>query len=221
MHYNTKEIFNYYLRDIKLNKRKHWNSYTVEDDEDDNVDTFSDFTFSYGASKFVIVPEISDYVIKIPFNLRYDDDLLFDSAYYAEDDDYGWDYCRSEAQYYRLAKEEGLESFFAETRYIGSKHGYPIYVQEKCLPYSEAVNSNSKKDIETTERKISTLTNAVPRDMSMNFLTELFKTASEETIDRLFNFIYRNRIYDLRDANCGFLIKNNKPVLVDYASFNE
>lgn len=43
---------------------------------------FNNCSYDYGASKFVIIPDHTDYVIKIPYNAYYDEDQI-----YNDDDD--------------------------------------------------------------------------------------------------------------------------------------
>ena len=98
----------------------------------------------HGVSKMaVIIPE-SHYVIKVPFNGKWDsyhddDNDIYEDYWedfqYANQETYSFDYCCDELDKYERAVSAGLGMFFAETLFYGyTKGGYPLYLQEKVRP---------------------------------------------------------------------------------------
>lgn len=237
MNYNEDDIFNRILKDIDIDPDE-FNCDTIEDYIWSRIP--SDCSYNYGATKLVIIPNDADYVIKIPFATQGERE---DNGYWDENDNYieeegkyiplcgacyplseerGWDYCRTETEYYALATEEGLNKFFAKTEYIGDYNGYPIYVQEKCTMYGDSPDLFTPEEREKASRRSSTLRNGERvRSFGDDFMTSLFQFATEEEIDSLFDFIDKYGIWDLHSSwNYGFLNKNNHAVFVDYASYD-
>ena len=114
----------------------------VEKEEDWTLST--QYDINYGASKFVISPKNKQYVIKIPFycGICYDkdrscylDSIDFHLAKYPLSRTKGWNYCKSEEEYYLLSREEKIENIFAQTMLVGSIEDIPIYIQEKCKDF--------------------------------------------------------------------------------------
>lgn len=79
-------------------------------------------SYCFGATKLVIIPENTSFVIKIPFsstitNNQYEPII---------------DYCDAEMRIYNKSKIEKCENFFLPLELIGKINGYPIYRQEKA-----------------------------------------------------------------------------------------
>lgn len=182
--------------------------------------------YEYGASKLVIIPKHLDFVVKIPFGAvgYYDDDDNyccdpFERAYYAEEDDYGWDYCRSEAEYYDLAREAGISFFFAKTTYIGDICGVPIYVQEKIEIQEDVWRSHTDNQRTDSREKVEKM-GLWGCGLNDDFLTELFDYYSDDEVAALFKFIRTYHLGDLTDSNVGYDPVTGAPVLSDYSDFN-
>lgn len=103
-----------------------------------------------GMTKFVFsIPCVDNYVFKIPFLTRFwykgtDKEKRIPQR----------DYCKLEAENYRLAEQEGVSDFFAETAYLCTFNDVPIYISEdasiKALNYDshfvwDKVSNKSKK----------------------------------------------------------------------------
>ena len=71
-----------------------------------------------GCTRAVIVAPDSDYVFKIQFDWRPEDDIVLD-------------YGRNEEYVYGKAVEKGLEEFFAWTAFLGKYGSAAVYVMEK------------------------------------------------------------------------------------------
>ena len=204
--------------------------------EDNFTDYFikevpEDCNYNYGASKLVIIPEHEDYVIKIPFNCVYNEVhtaldeyeeewLYFQNAYYCRKEEYGWDYCEAEVEYYKEAADWGVEKYFAETRYIGDCHGWPIYVQPKCeaMENSRGSHSHTREEYDSIREKADSVDQHGIRDR--DFLCDLFKDADVDTVSLLFQFI-DEMLNDLHSGNYGYFEGTTDACLLDYAGWNE
>lgn len=195
--------------------------------EDTIEDAFSSMKSEvcWGASKCVIVPAEFDYVIKIPFNCEgwrdnVDDSSRFTCAEYCLTGETGEDYCRAEAEVYTLAKEKGLEDFFAETIFAMEYCGLPLYLQPKCEDDEDSKERTSK--IETLESADAAdfsqsynSASGMSDEMIFNFLVDY----GEARVNELFNFLDSIQASDFHDGNWAFL--NKRAVLIDYSSFRE
>lgn len=204
--------------------------------EDNFTDYFikevpEDCNYNYGASKLVIIPEHEDYVIKIPFNCVYneyytdlDDEqeewLYFQNAYYCRQEEYGWNYCEAEVEYYEEAADWGVEKYFAETRYIGDCHGWPIYIQPKCEAMEDTRRSHSHtlEEYDSIQEKADSVNQHGIRDR--DFLCDLFKDADVYTVSLLFQFI-DEMLNDLHSGNYGYFEGTTDACLLDYAGWGD
>lgn len=173
------------------------------------------YTYASGASKFVLIPESLDFVIKVPFT-----GMLTMSGYYEQykyaEGYYPWDYCGSEESRYIQAVEDGYGKFFAKTEQIIEKDGFPIYIQEKCIPLT--LSFSRKHYSKEEKRKTWELTNFSYIDI--DWLTECRTLYGDEVIKDFVDYLDFNLWNDdLRMENIGYL--NGKPVLIDYSSFGE
>lgn len=185
-----------------------------------NTPNISLYTFEYGATKCVIIPENTDYVIKIPFTGTVDDWYDKDEYHefeYGEDDDRPWDYCMNEVLRYQRAKEAGMEGFFAETRLIGYKDGFPIYVQEKCV----CARADKKRDSKySLEEKNKTLDLTSYSGIDVIWLTDVRMMYGDEVCKEFVDYVDENEWNDdLRASNLGY--KDGRPVVIDYSSYME
>ena len=177
-------------------------------------------SYNYGASKFVLIPENEEYVIKIPFKGTYygwDADEEFCNFVCAPHGE--WDYCEEEVYRYNYATELGFKQFLAQTQFLCNTgpDDYPIYIQEKSQIFSRTVeySSHSKADRVKTI-KIIDKTNM---PINIDWLTDLRLYHGDEKFSSFLSFIKNAQWDDLREDNIGYI--GNKPVLVDYAGFYE
>ena len=182
------------------------------------------FDYATGATKGVLIFEQLGFVIKIPF-CRNSEDCEYNSAYgeyeccyfTGADTDNGWDYCEAEANKYERAEEEGLAQCFAKTKKIGDIDGYPIYMQELADIYKSIDYQSSHT--EEDSRQVSSICNSNNFYMfNIEWLSDAFHYYGEKMFHKLLEFIRTVGINDLHDGNIGYI--GNRPVLVDYSSFD-
>ena len=182
------------------------------------------FDYATGATKGVLIFEQLGFVIKIPF-CRNTEDCYYNSAYSeyeccyftGADTDNGWDYCEAEADKYQRAKEEGISMCFAKTEKIGVIDGYPIYMQELASIYRNADYQSSHT--EEDSRQVSSICSSNNFYIfNMEWLSDAFHFYGEKIFHKLLEFIRTVGINDLHDGNIGYI--GNRPVLVDYSSFD-
>lgn len=215
------------------------------DDFCDSIDlNLAGFYRENGATKLVLIPldDDKDFVIKIPFTgtINYDyeehdcDEERSSSSKTSSYYDYvgesyidfhnsgrnegDWDYCATEANRYNIAKEEGFEIYFAETRLIGHIRDYPIYVQEKCTVFSGFTNSH---DPDINKKTIKVCKDAgFDYWMPIDWLTDFRFYYGEARLTEFIHFLYEKDWYDdLRGPNLGYI--GDRPVLIDYSGYSE
>lgn len=182
------------------------------------------FDYATGATKGVLIFKQLGFVIKIPFcrnteecyyNSNYSD---YECCYFTgADADNGWDYCEAEANKYERAEEEGVAECFAKTKKIGDIDGYPIYIQELAEIYKSIDYQSSHT--EEDSRQVSSICNSNNFYMfNIEWLSDAFHYYGEKMFHKLLEFIRTVGINDLHDGNIGYI--GNRPVLVDYSSFD-
>lgn len=177
----------------------------------------SELYFSSGVSKACFFFENDDYVIKIPF----------------EGVDGADNYCELEEQNYELAKRNGYEDFFAETKFLmnykysEADFEIPIYVSVRA-----DVDPEIKDEIESVSWHDISDPQPVKGDDEDEFwsLYEMngiqFPAVKdyfvykygEKMLDGFWDFLYNFGINDLHMGNVGLI--NDKPVFIDYSGFN-
>lgn len=178
----------------------------------EELDLPIDVTYSNGASKFVLIPKYKDYVIKIPFTGMIHLDGVYEEYSQADDYDRPWDYCMNEVFRYETAKEDGMEEFFAETKFVGYMKGFPIYTQVKC----EVLNPNEHYYSKEERDKTRSLTKYA--SINVDWLTDIRTQMGEDAVVKFVNYVdYQGWNDDLRADNIGYL--NGHPIVVDYSSF--
>lgn len=180
----------------------------------------ADLEYFNGASKAVLVPKETNYVIKIPFTGYFEDDwekeeYVFSSFEGAEDDENYWDYCLKEIHIYEKAETAKVERVFLKTTYEGTINDFPIYSQPKVSNFVEDGDVTcSKEEIESTREKVKKKNFNI---FSPTWLFHAFNYYGEDYIFRLLSFIKEEDICDLHAGNLGWV--GEQPVIVDYAGF--
>ena len=183
-----------------------------------------EFDYDTGATKLVIIPENRDYVIKIPFNGKYDYNWDsredgFISFYGAEEDGWGDDYCAAEQLFYHRAEEAGYAEFFLKTEFEGNMYGYPIYTQKKVEDFCNYTPDEIQASYSSGDSRKSLKSNMIAS--LPYYWTAACLTAFNEDLEKLNDFISFLKetgiLSDLHTGNLGFV--NNKPVIVDYGGF--
>ena len=178
------------------------------------------FDYATGATKGVLIFEQLGFVIKIPFcrnSEDYDDYYECCNYFTGADTDNGWDYCEAEADKYQRAEEEGISMCFAKTEKIGEIDGYPIYMQELASIYKNVDYQSSHT--EEDSRQVNSICDSNNFYIfNIEWLSDAFHFYGEKIFHKLLEFIRTVGINDLHDGNIGYI--ENRPVLVDYSSFD-
>lgn len=178
-----------------------------------------------GISKFVIIPENEQYVIKIPYSTSYYADFKkYRNA--NSDQRFCWDYCFTDMITYRSAVQEGVEAFFCKTRLIGLVKGYPIYVQEKIVTYDYLYGEDRyeenqfKKGSLYLSQYIENQSEDSIVDINLMWLADAIDFYGNKKVNKLLNFINKNNIGDLHTENIGYTYES-RPVIIDYSDFHD
>lgn len=228
MNYNIKEIFEVLDR---IGFKQYTCGFDYQVVEYDNIMLTKlpeGWDMKNGCTKCVIIPPGGyDYVVKIPFSCdssEEDDDCEFHSALSPLTNEEGWDYCSVEADTYFLAKQEGIDMFFAETRYIGDYNNYPIYVQERCegvhKEETDTVKSPATPDLKRRAEKLQDDLSSI-YIFTRDFLAAALFVYGEELIKKLNNFIEEYAVGDLHTENYGYQYGTFVPIIYDYSGYHE
>lgn len=171
--------------------------------------------FQSGVSKFVIIPDDKDFVIKIPFT-GIEEEGYYEEFQCGECEARPWDYCMTEVLRYEEAAKTVFKRCFAECQFLGYFNGFPIYIQEKCITYED---KNWGKNTDQEKLKTSKACN-YQYCANLDWLTDFRLYYGEEML-RNFLIFLEKRYWndDLRNSNIGYI--NNRPVLIDYSGFME
>lgn len=194
-----------------------------------------------GVSRCVFMfPDFPNLVVKIPFTGsgtededEYDYNEPYEDFYCAS---FGcgehklkrkWDYCEAEITVYKDAVTSGVSDFFAETVCIGEIDNHPIYVQEIATIYYD-VYFDYECEYSTEEKKrnrssiMEKSNNSLSEDdcwiVGQTWLAAFIEEYGITAAIDLITFLKSEGVDDLHSENLGFI--DDKPVIVDYASFN-
>ena len=173
------------------------------------------FNYEFGATKLVIIPRNKDYVIKIPFQ----------GAYYGNEFcnfinaglDYEWDYCNVEVKRYDDIYSTCFKDCFAETIFIGYVNDYPIYLQEKCIPFNLSYHKTKEKieKMDSFLHKINCW-----YDFNTDWCIDLLKYYGPKKFKEFLALIKKLKWDDdLTCDNVGY--KNGHPIIIDFSGFRE
>lgn len=194
-----------------------------------------------GVSRCVFMfPDFPNLVVKIPFTgsgTEYEDEYDYNEPYedfYCASSGCGehklkrkWDYCEAEITVYKDAVTSGVSDFFAETVCIGEIDNHPIYVQEIATIYydvyfdyeCEYSGEDKKKNRSSIMEKSN---NSLSEDdcwiVNQVWLAAFVEEYGVTAAIDLITFLKSEGVDDLHSKNLGFI--DDKPVIVDYASFN-
>lgn len=234
------EIIEKYMRNFHFN----YDGGFTEDDVEDFIwyidrNSVPSFHYETGASKLVIIPDETDFVIKIPFTGAYaeageyyddeegewiksEDDRQYEDFYGASDDS-GCNYCAAECEIYNEAKKKGFEQLLLKIEKVGEYNGMSVYIQPKAKSFAytgntEKYSSNKSKEIVREERNRVGNTYGIsihsfPTNWAASCLDIL---GSLDELNRFFIFLNENS-GDLHSNNIGYY--NGKPCIIDYAGF--
>ncbi|MBO7535565.1 MAG: hypothetical protein J6T34_00300 [Bacilli bacterium] len=214
--------------------------YDVESECDDMIYDALDDVFAHhkvvyakGVSKMCLIPDDTNWVLKVPFEgvIEYlydeDDNEGYEDFVYntcAHNSKNGWDYCLTEVEYFEIAKESGVAEFFAEERCFGecgtTKH--PAYIQEKCVTYSETSWDDEKyKPSENSMEIVKSSDKYKWKSFNLDWIASAIDFYGEEKVDELFNFLnnHSEMTGDFHTGNYGYRVSDNSPVLIDYTGW--
>lgn len=225
-----------YVSSIPFNEEGYFTEEDVEwliSDIEENVN----FSYETGATKCVIIPANTGYVIKIPFNAitvsccDCEETNLFScnrSRCPFNQFSHGGgvensDYCALEVDLYNQIKESynQFKDFFLPTIKICEVDNYPIYIQKKAEIFSNiSIFDKKYSPSKVSEEKVMSHSN--------------FVSAPVEWLARCLEYLHNNLdLYndflsmlktlgidkDLHRGNVGYY--HGHPVLIDYAGFSD
>lgn len=181
----------------------------------DRADSFNG-QVKNGASKVVLIPDNTSYVIKIPFYgiSGYDEEVCpyMGAVSPLIETEEPNDYCALESAIYLEAMDWGLENFFVPTVYVGDVFGVPIYVQTRIK------NIRHMTDKENTF-KYASIKGSEEFDSDVG--AQLVEFYSLEEVETLLRFLKSYRINDVDNfRNGGYDPSYKRHVFWDYAGFN-
>lgn len=212
-------------RDVLLDMFKNCNfkGYITEDNfEEKIINNISgdnnNWTYDCGASKVCIIFYDEHFVIKIPFNARWDkwydryEDFINANACYNKE----WDYCFTELIMYNRAKHKNLDSILCKTRLLGVVNEYPIYIQEKASPFVEKFPDSPYSDNRTPSMKQYCKKVGIDPPNYV-WAADAIEYYGKKKFNKLMKFIEWGGIYDLHNGNIGYVGK--RPVIMDFSGF--
>jgi hypothetical protein len=173
-------------------------------------------TIEAGITKLVIIPEETDYVIKIPFTgvYKYDD---YENPVFKN-------YCsenviEEEIDLYDFTISEALRSITAENIFICMLDDIlPIYIQEKAKNLTSYCNFSSLPISETKQNIVKAVITKTNTDLNIDFVSKLISSFG---IKKAYNLITEIDCYytDLHNQNYGFK-KDGSCMIFDYGGYD-
>lgn len=177
-----------------------------------------------GATKAVAVVSGCSSVLKVPYSGKWEYDESVDCDYFTRfrgadnSEDHGWDYCLTEYEIYKAAKENGLDIFFPKTEIMGECKSGTIIKQEKVLNFYEYCPVSEDETIEFVNSDIKYYCFA-----DSLWVAAAIERYGKAMVDKLIDFLENNFpivIEDLHNGNIGFR-KNGEPIILDFSGWNE
>lgn len=169
-----------------------------------------------GMTKYVIIPDDLNWVIKLPIQVRPDqyrreEFLTKFSAY---------DYCDLETRNFAYAEEKGVNVFFAESYFLSLYKGIRIYIQRKAECDEQEFDDRLKKY--ASHYVSETYNEDVFNEVVSDYVLSMDGSESLEAIfgdvpTELYDLIEERNVNDLHCGNYGFI--NEKPVIIDYSGY--
>lgn len=184
--------------------------------EFDVADPDYNFQVRTGATKIVLVPDDTSYVIKVPF-IGEDFWDSMGSHYFNGGDrsNDGYDYCGHEAYLYDQAKIFGCDQFFVPTIHLITIENIPVYIQTK-INYTDHQATPSNED---TYRYASIKNSDV---LIPEVGARLLEYYSMSEVASFLGFIKAFEINDLEVARNGEYVEAfGRYVFWDYSGYKE
>lgn len=178
-----------------------------------------------GATKACFIEQDKDYVTKIPLGGEKSGGEFYPFVG-TNGIENNWDYCLKEYEVYQLAKEQGLEDFFAEVTKVGFIQGAndtetPAYHQSRVAETSSQHERKSGKT-DVSDEDIKKLTAVSERtgnfDLPKTWVVAAIDFYGVEKVIQLIYFLKENNLSDFHGSNVGFM-DSQAPVLFDYSSY--
>lgn len=176
-----------------------------------------EYSIDIGASKICLSIEGLYEVIKIPFTYNDDVSSIFIGAI-SPTTKSAWDYCALECEYYQEALKSNLEQYFCAEKLLGYINNYPVYCQERAIPYYDCVDEDNLDTMKLTSTK-KRCKELNTRCFCAAWIADFIELYGEEEFIRLTEFLNHFSITDIRAANIGYL--DGAPILFDYSGYNE
>lgn len=169
-----------------------------------------------GMTKYVIIPDNLNWVIKLPIQVktkqyRREEFLTKFNAY---------DYCDLETRNFAYAEEKGVNVFFAESYFLSLYKGIRIYIQRKAKCDEQEFDDRLKKYAShyVSETYNEDVFNEVVSDYVLNMNeSESLEAVFGDVPTELYDLIEERNVNDLHCGNYGFI--NEKPVIIDYSGY--
>ena len=161
-----------------------------------------DYQVYAGATKVVIVPAETDYVIKA--TLEYDSD----------GDTIDFDYCEREYNVYKAAVEAGIGGLFAKTEYLGTINGFKVFAQERLDSYDNLDTTNYN------ESKRGRYSSSYSREVGIcDSLSEgIISVYGTDIYEKFVEFCQLKNINDLHEGN--FIGLDGAPIIYDFSGYH-
>lgn len=172
----------------------------------------------HGATKGVIsINGEDDVIFKCPFGKM----TKINCCGSEENVDFTYDYCELEWKNYIKSRNEFVNIFFAEVRYLKT---YVIgnivldfYIQEKARSF-EMYGSSGEWDDQTLNSASDWISKAYNLyDVAVDWVADFLAYYSEEDFANLDDFLCDHDINDIHDGNIGYV--GDRPVIFDYSGY--
>ena len=182
-----------------------------------------DFYVSCGVSKLVIVIEDLPFVIKIPFNGRWEmdwenEDKWYFNPFYSACDECCDDYCLDELEKTLSIQETKFAHFVPDMVDIGIFCGHAVYIQEKVKPLCDCSRlKTSERSLQ--QAKLQTTTTLFRTD----WIARVYDLYGQDTLDEFVEFLKTwepEVLSDMHTGNYGITL-DGAPVLFDLAGFRD
>jgi hypothetical protein len=137
-----------------------------------------------------------------------------------------YDYCKQEVDFYESAKEYGVEKLLLPIEKVGvTKGGIPLYIQPIYKYTVEEMEWDKKDKVRKRTRKtrnhkiIRKIARGCYYSPDSEWVTRATQLYGKKFMLSFENWTKAHRVNDLHDQNVGY-IGNFRPVLIDYAGYN-
>lgn len=189
------------------------------------------FSIDNGVSKAVIIPDNSNFVIKIPFNgikyYEWDEETdegedSFEFFHYADAPDSS-DYCWDELIKIEDARKAGFGNLFPETAFVKEHNNTRFYIQEKVRTYNQACRCGGTPAISENSRDKAKGMDYHYSPCSIEWRAAVIEFYGEEFWKDFVNWddmSCTGILIDMHSNNYGYTI-DGRPIILDASGFRE